>query len=137
MTNKASEIAISLPFRFSTYGKIADTTEPASIWADRVKSAIGTMVRERVFRPKYGSKIAHQVFGSESDMFDKIEAEVDNVFTRYLSQLTVNDVQCQFDEHTATVSIDITYSLPNSTSVTTNVGVSILSGNAPLTEDII
>lgn len=130
-----SEIAISLPFRFSSYGKIADTSDPSSIWADRVKSAVGTMARERVFRPKYGSKISHQVFGSQSEMFDKIEAEVDYVFTRYLAQLTLNEVVCQFDEFSSTVSVDITYSLPNSTSVTTNVGISILSGNSPLAEE--
>lgn len=131
------EIAMSLPFRFSEYGKIADTTEPTKIWADRVRSAVGTMVGERVMLPRYGSKIPMHVLNTEGELADKLDSEVHRVFNEFLPSLTLESVDVQFDEATSTFSADVVYSLPNDAVVSTNVGFASISGNSPLTEEML
>lgn len=135
--NSVKEVAISLPFRFSEYGKIADTTEPARIWADRVRSAVGTMLGERVMSPRYGSKIPSHVFNNQTELADRIDGEVHRVFNEYLPALTLQSTVLVFDEATATFSADVIYSLPNDETVTTNVGFASITGNAPLTEEML
>lgn len=135
--SNVKEIAISLPFRFSEYGKIADTTEPTRLWADRVRSAVGTMVGERVMFPRYGSQIPTDVFKNEAEVADKIEGEVNRVFDEYLPNLRLSNVNVQFDESTGVFSADIVYSLPNDTVVSTNVGFASISGNTPLIEEML
>lgn len=135
--SNVKEIAISLPFRFSEYGKISDTTEPTKIWADRVRSAVGTMVGERVMFPRYGSKIPTHVFNTQTEVADKIDDEVHRVFNEYLPSLTLDTVDVQFDENSGVFSADIVYSLPNDIVVSTNVGFASISGNLPLAEEML
>jgi phage baseplate assembly protein W len=135
--NGVKEVAISLPFRFSGYGKIADTTESAKLWADRVRSAVGTMVGERVMLPRYGSKIPTHVLNNEGELADKLDSEVHRVFNEYLPSLTLESVQLSFDDGTGAFSAEVVYSLPNDTVVSTNVGFAAIAGTTPLTEEML
>ena len=45
-----AEKTLALPFSVDPYGKISVTSEQSKIWADRVRSVIGTTLRERVMR---------------------------------------------------------------------------------------
>jgi len=135
MTIKVSEIAVALPFTISSYGNVATTTEQSKIWADRVRSAIGTMLGERVMRPNYGSNIPHNMFDNESETVSRITDEVTDIFFRELPLLTLTSVDVSFDENQNLISADIVYALPNDQIVATNVGVASISGNNPISQE--
>jgi phage baseplate assembly protein W len=135
--NGVKEVAISLPFRFSEYGKIADTTDSPKIWGDKVRSAIGTMMNERVMLPRYGSKIPTHVLNNQAELADRIDSEVHRVFNEYLPALTLESVKLVLDEGTGTFSADVVYALPNDAVVSTNVGFASISGTSPLTEEML
>lgn len=135
--NGTKEVAISLPFRFSEYGKIADTSDSTRIWGDRVRSAVGTMMNERVMLPRYGAKIPAHVFNNQSELADRIDSEVHRVFNEYLPSLTLEAVTMSFDEGSGTFSADIVYALPNDRVVSTNVGFASISGTSPLIEEML
>lgn len=136
---KISEIAITLPFTISTYGSVAQTTDQTKIWADRVRSVVGTLVGERVMRPKFGANIPQNIFENESDkqstLAAKLEDEIDGVFTKYLPLLSLNSVQVSFDDFENVVTAEIIYSLPNEELVTTNLGISTISSTSTITQE--
>lgn len=135
MNIKVAEMAISLPFTVSTYGSVSTTTEQTKIWADRVRGAIGTMLGERVMRPNYGSKIPHEMFNLETETLKNLENEISDVFFRELPLLSLTSVEVSFDENENIISAEVVYALPNDQIVTTNVGVSSISGNSPITQE--
>ena len=139
MTKKISEIAMTLPFTISAYGSVAQTTDQNKIWADRVRSVVGTLVGERVMRPKFGSNIPQNIFENESDkqstLAAKLEDEIDGVFAKFLPLLTLNSVQVSFDDFENVVTAEIIYSLPNEELVTTNLGISTISSTSPITQE--
>ena len=61
-----AEIALSLPFSLNSYGGIAVATEQSKIWADRVRSVLGTSRRERLMHPEIGPLIPFAVFTTET-----------------------------------------------------------------------
>ena len=56
-----SEIAMSLPFSIDPYGKVSSTTDQKKIWADKVRSVLGTALRERVMLPTFGTLIPYEI----------------------------------------------------------------------------
>jgi phage baseplate assembly protein W len=50
-----AEKTIALPFSVDPYGKVTVASDQSKIWADRVRSVIGTFLRERVMRPEFGT----------------------------------------------------------------------------------
>ena len=84
----ASEKAISLPFSIDTSGSIGTTTEQSKIWTDRVRSVLGTSLRERVMRPTFGTLIPFSLFNNVENAVEEIRDEVTRAFDRYLQLLT-------------------------------------------------
>jgi phage baseplate assembly protein W len=130
-----SEKAISLPFSIDPYGKVSMTTEQTKIWADRVRSVVGTTIKERVMRPTFGSTIAFGVFDTEEAADQEIRTSVAEVFNTQLQTLTLNNVTTSFDEYTGTLFANITYGLPNDVVLTTTIGLVTLVGNNPPIEE--
>ena len=62
MNVKRFERAISLPFSIDSYGNVASTKDQSKIWADRVRSVVGTTVGERLMRPDFGTSIPFATF---------------------------------------------------------------------------
>lgn len=131
------EVAISLPFSIDPYGKVAVTEEQTKIWADRVRSVIGTTVKERVMRPEFGTTIAYKVFENETVASNDIKVNVEKVFNERLRTLKLIKVDTNFDTYSGTVNIDVTYSLPNDTVLTTTIGLITIVNNNPPTEEMI
>ena len=75
-----NERAISLPFSIDSYGGVATTTDQSKIWADKVRSVLGTMLRERVMRPDFGTVIPYSLFNGETSAVDEIRGEVSKAF---------------------------------------------------------
>ena len=130
-----AEKTIALPFSIDPYGKVTATSEQTKIWADRVRSVVGTTVRERVMRPNFGGNIAYSVFNTQESAELAIKTDVQQVFNTQLPLLTLNNVQTSFDEYTGIITITVTYSLPNDIVVSTNVGLVTISGNNPPIEE--
>jgi len=123
------ESAIALPFSIDSYGRVTKTTDQSKIWADKVRSVIGTAVKERVMRPTFGTDIPSAVFENQEDSVGRIQEVVSTSFSGQLPQLTLEQVDTSYDEYSGTLTVTITYALPNEEIVTTTVGLIIISGN--------
>ena len=130
-----AEKTIALPFSIDPYGKVTSTSEQTKIWGDRVRSVIGTSLRERLMRPDFGSTMAFNVFESQEAATEAIKTDVKAAFETQLSLLTLNSVDTSFDEYTGVITANITYALPNDKVLTTSVGLISIVGNNPSVEE--
>jgi phage baseplate assembly protein W len=131
------ELAISLPFKISDFGGISTTISQEKIWADRVRSAIGTLAAERVFRLDYGTTIPEELFNNTEEMTATIESEVENVFIEYLPTLQFDSVEVTFDKLQDTIFAEIGYFLPNKDQTSVTIGIARLSTNNPIEEELL
>lgn len=130
-----AEKALSLPFSIDSFGKVSDTSDFKKIWADRVRSVIGTALRERVMRPDFGTDIPSSVFETTEDADVQIKAEVINAFNDQLQALTLDSTTTTFDEFTGIMNVDITYALPNDEVTSTSIGLVSIAGTSPVYEE--
>jgi len=128
-----SEVTISYPFTIDVYGNIAKTDDYIKIWNDRVLIALNTANGERVMNWDLGTQIPYMVFNSASE--SAVETEIRKAFLDFLPALSLDDIKSSFDINTGTITVNITYSLPNNDQVTTTVGVVTISGNTPPYEE--
>jgi phage baseplate assembly protein W len=133
----ASEKAISLPFSIDTSGSIGTTTEQSKIWADRVRSVLGTSLRERVMRPTFGTLIPFSLFNNVDNAVEEIRDEVTRAFDRYLQLLTLQDTTVEQDLYTNTLKVTVTYALPNQEVNKTTVGYVTIQGTIPMYEELL
>ena len=131
-----AETTISLPFTIDPVGNVAHTEDQSKIWADRVLSVIGTMLRERVMRPTLGTLIPYAIFETSDDAVSEIRTEVNKAFDSQLPLLTLNSVDVTIDEFTNIAKITIVYSLPNTQEVTTTIGLILVQGNKPAYQEM-
>lgn len=132
----SSQVALRFPMAFDSLGGLLTTTDENTIWNDRVKMALGTRLGERVMRPLYGSSIGDKVFGTVSNMQETIEKESVRIFHDNFPLLTFKEVSFDFDEKTGFLSVEVVYALPNTTEVTTAVGVEVISSTNPPYEEL-
>lgn len=132
-----AEKAISLPFAIDAYGKVAQTQDQSKIWADRVRSVIGTTLRERVMRPTFGTIIPYAMFENEDNAQSEIEVEVTRAFTEQLPLLGLSSVTSSADQYTNTLSVEVVYSLPNNEVVSTVVGLVLIQGAEPIYQELL
>ena len=130
-----TEKTLSLPFSVDPYGKITVTSDQSKIWADRVRSVIGTTLRERIMRPEFGTDISYSVFNTQEDADREIKAEVVQAFNQLLPLLKIDSVRSSFDSYTGVINITMTYKLPNDIVVETTIGIVTLRGNLPPYEE--
>lgn len=128
------ETAIALPFGLDNYGNVRKTYDQAKIWADRVRSVIGTLQGERVMRATFGTKAPSHTFDTETMAMDNIAREIRGAFASYLPSLELDSVNVTFDENESVLNVEVVYDLPNQTTVTTNVGIAYISGNKLISE---
>lgn len=131
-----AEVAITIPFQINAYGKVNSTTEQERIWADRVRSVIGTCLRERVMRPTFGTAIPFALFETSDSAIQEVTSEVNSAFLNFLPTLSIQEVTVEFNEPLNTIDVSITYSLPNDKLVTTTIGVVLLRGTLPPIQEL-
>jgi phage baseplate assembly protein W len=130
-----AEIGIALPFAIDSYGKVNTTDQQSKLWADRVRSVIGTAIGERVMRPEFGSEIPYANFKTADDASAQIEQTVLHSFELQLSKLRLQSVATNLDEYTGTINVTIVYALPNQDLVTTTLGFAAISGTNPTVKE--
>lgn len=126
-----AEKAISLPFSIDPYGRVSFTTLQSKIWADRVRSVLGTFLRERVMRPNFGTLIPYALFETETSATIQIENEVEKAFNQQLPLLRLQSTNVTFDEYSNVVTVEVIYALPNNETVSTVVGLVLIQGANP------
>ena len=131
------ERAISLPFRIDDFGNIASTISQEKIWADRVRSAVGTRLNERVLTQEYGTEIPEAVLDSPSIAVAAIEEEVETAFIRDLPTLELESVVAAYDEFTGVVSAEVSYFLPSKEQTSVVIGIATLLNNSPIKEELL
>ena len=131
-----AEVAITLPFQIDAYGKVGSSTEQEKIWADRVRSVIGTSLRERVMRPNFGTTIPFALFETSDSAVSEVASEVNSAFLNFLPTLSVQEVEVDFNDYTNVIDVSITYSLPNDRLVTTTIGVVVVRGSLPPIQEL-
>jgi phage baseplate assembly protein W len=129
------ETAISLPFTVNMYGKVQDTTSQEKIWSDRVRSVIGTNLRERLMRPDFGTLVPTAFMETEESAQAIISEEVERAFTTQLDLLRFQTVELSFDEYSSALNVNIIYDLPNNEQVETTVSLVTLNGSNPLQQE--
>lgn len=129
-----AEYTISLPFSISDFGTVSSTTNQEKIWADRVRSVVGTSIQERVMRPAFGTDIPRTLFETEQVMVGKIEEEISKVFVSLLPLLTLSSVTTEFDSSLNVITATILYELPNKQESTLALGIATISSNQPISE---
>lgn len=117
--------AISVPFRFDGYGKVATSTSASKVWAGRVRSVMGTATGQRVMRPDFGSDLPNNLFDVSLSAPGFIEATVSTAASRWLPDLTVTTVEVE-DEDTNDISVSVTYEIPESQISGTSYSVRII-----------
>jgi phage baseplate assembly protein W len=132
-----AEYAIALPFSVDSYGKVSSTKDQSKIWADRVRSVLGTTVRERVIRPNFGTLIPFALFNTETGAVSQVEAEVNKAFAQQLSLLNLQKVNVTVDQYTNVLTVEAIYGLPNNEVVSTVVGLVLVDGANPIYEELL
>lgn len=130
-----AEVALSLPFRVDPYGKIAVSSDQQKIWADRVRSVLGTALKERVMQPLFGTEIPYSVFHTQEDASILIERETQSAFETQLPLLNLQSVTTNFDEFTGIINVSTVYDLPNNVQVETVVGIAYIQGTNPIYQE--
>jgi phage baseplate assembly protein W len=129
--------AIALPFSIDSYGRVASTQSQSKIWSDRVKSVLGTTLRERVMRPSFGTTIPYSLFNSETVATSEIEAAVEQAFAEQLDLLTLQQTSVTSDTYTGTLTVEVIYGLPNDEVVSTLIGLVFSQGANPIYEELL
>jgi len=136
MANLNKERAISLPFSIDSYGNVSSTKDQNKMWADKVRTVVGTTLGERVMRPDFGTQIPYATFNGRQIVADATKRELFTAFAKFLPALTLQSVDVKFGEEDV-VSADVTYALPNQEEVTITVGLAYIAGNAPIYEEFL
>ena len=133
--NVIAEKAFSLPFTFDSTGNIAKTVDQSKIWQDKVRSAVGTILGERVMRSNFGSDVSFSQFDTVGEIQRTIEENVSELFSSTFPTLEVKDVLTEYNVSSEEIVVSIEYVLPNQDEVRTQVGIATLSGTQPLYEE--
>lgn len=130
-----AETSIALPFSIDPYGRVLSTQDQTKLWADRVRSVIGTALTERVMRRTFGTRIASTVFDSEESAETEIKTEVEFAFNTQLPLLRLGSVTSTFDSYTGNTNVEIVYDLPNNQTVTTSVALAYIGNGGAVYEE--
>lgn len=107
------ERAIVLPFSIDDSGSILSSNDQRVIWQSRVTAAVMTEIGERVFRPQYGGTLKESLFQNEAEAIKTATDSVTAVFSTFLKALVLKNVSAIMDEQEGTLSLTISYTLPN------------------------
>lgn len=135
-TTSIQPIAMTLPFSINRFGGISTSSDQKKIWSDRVRSAVGTAITQRVMRPTYGTVIPQLLFDSVDVVSAALESEINKVFATYLPALIFEESIIEYDERQNVLSIDVRYRLPDGEVELVTLGVATLNGNQIIREDL-
>lgn len=135
-TSIVNELAIALPFSIDAFGTVNATVEQEKIWADRVRSVIGTALGERVYRPEFGCDAALVTYDDEEIVLSTIESSIRTAFQEFLPLLALHAVQVTVEELTRVIYVEVVYSTTGGADYLIKVGIATIDGTNPVSEEI-
>jgi hypothetical protein len=132
--NIVKEEAILLPFSIDGQGNVSKTSDQEKVWADRVFGALGTLTGTRLLRSTYGSEVARSAMETGDSAEAIITAEVERTFSNSFPTLSLVDVSFEFQEDINVIDVEVTYTLPNQTEVSLQVGLAYINDVSPIQE---
>lgn len=136
MANVPVELAISLPFKLDSNGKVSATADQSKIWINKVRSVIGTSLGERIYRPNFGSEIMESVFDGDFNVISEIESQIEKAFQRHLPLVTLQDVDVKIEQESRRILVDIQFEIPQGGSFVTQFGLATIDGTNPIQEEV-
>lgn len=130
------ELAMVLPFKIDSNGKIAATTDQSKIWQDRVRSVIGTAFGQRVYRPEFGCEAAGASFEPEQDVVNNIQQQIRKSFQKHLQLLSLKNVVVEIEQETRRILVSIEYSVPQGGRLLTQFGIAFIDGTNTIQEEV-
>lgn len=105
--------AISLPFRLDSYGKIATSEELPKIWADRVRTVVGTALGERAMRSTFGCSLPNNLFDVILSTPGYADGQIQAAFLEWLPEVEFEGTEVVGNEQEGNVSLNVYYRVPN------------------------
>jgi phage baseplate assembly protein W len=105
--------AISFPFTLDPFGKTTSTNNQRKIYQDRVLTLLSTAVGERPMRPTYGTNIGVAMFENQGNVEKAINDAIRSAISRWIPELTVNNINIKGFLDTGAVTVEINVSLPD------------------------
>lgn len=133
-SSQSYPVGISLPFTIDEFGNVASTTDQKRIWANKVRSVVGTVLKERLFRQDFGTSIPTRLFDSVDAVTEVVTGDIASAFSRYLTSLGFNNAAVNYDDLDNVISIEISYSLPDDTEQSVVLGIASIDGNNIISE---
>lgn len=105
--------AISLPFRLDSFGNISSSSDVEKIWADRVKSVIGTALGERVMRPSFGCGLPNNLLDVIANVPGYADGQIQAAFLEWLPNVEFLGTEVLEDlSEDGTLRLNVLYQLP-------------------------
>jgi phage baseplate assembly protein W len=101
--------ALVIPFRIDPTGRVAAVQDDVAVAMQHLKLLITTRVGERVFRPRYGTRVYSSMF----ELFDEllvreIEDDIRNGVSRWAPDIRLTRLLLTPDESTLTIDVGFT-----------------------------
>lgn len=129
------ELAISLPFKVDALGKVGASVEQSKVWADRVRSVLGTAYGQRVYRPNFGCNATLGIFDSEEYVLEQIREDIDFAFQTFLPLLTVDSINVEIDPSTQVINTEVIYSTPSGADFQVVMGIASVGTDGTVSEE--
>lgn len=129
-----AEKAVSLPFTIGPTGSVVMTDDQSKIWADRVVSVIGTAIGERIHNYYFGSRIHEQLWKTEEEAVEGLDESIAKSFEDNLPLLDYSGITTEYDSTLGSLTVTISYRLPNDVQENVTVGSVTIQGDSPIKE---
>ena len=130
------ETTLAFPFKISSKGTVSIIDDQEAIWSNKVKSVIGTLVKERVMLPSFGSRLNEVLWNTESFAKKNVSLFIQQAFATWLPNLNLVEVIVSDIDNSGYLNISISYLLPNNQNSNTTIGIVAISGNLQPTQEI-
>lgn len=104
--------AISLPFRLDSFGNITTTTDLPKIWADRVKTVVGTAKGERVMQPDFGCDLPNNLLDVAATVPGYADSQIQGSFSEWLPEVEFQGTEV-LENDAGTLNVNVLYQIPN------------------------
>ena len=130
-----SEVTLAFPFKISSKGTVSTINDQKAIWSNKVRSVIGTLLKERVMFPTFGSRLNELLWNTERYAKQTVVSYVEQAFTTWLPTLSLVEVTVSDIDDSGQLTISISYLLPNNENSLTTIGIVGISGTLQPTEE--
>jgi len=128
--------AIKYPFRLDTFGKIITTENSNSIYDDRVKSLLSTLIFSRPMNANYGVDMTRGLYESGNDFTTAVGSAITRALSIFMPNVRIEKVKVTPAGSSGEATVDIRLIYPDGTNGLLLVSANELSSDGTNTGDI-